>query len=329
MIANKDLEYLESQLNELSAKVGKKVEYLPTAIYARKSKKDLKDTSLKSQIEMCQKEVSKCHYLKLIDYNNGVFQDDDRSGMFTSKRDSYKELYNLVKNGVVKVIFVYSTDRLHRRGCTFDNLEQMIEQMGGAIISLTETYPHTASGKFTRRVMAAASQYHAENTAELVVRTNVDRNAPNCKSCGGIANYGYSYDESRNLVINENEAPAVRLMFKRFIEMKSYKEIITELTRLGYRTRAGLPFKQTTILTMLKNEKYKGTFFYNKENRRKKSERVIVAKFGEVVVPNGMPRLVSDEDFELVQMRLKNRALSNSKIPKASLSYALTRFALL
>ena len=324
MLTNKDLNYLEIQLAELKTKCGRSVESLPTAIYARKSKEDLKKTSLESQIGMCKEEVDNCPLLKLIENSNGVFQDDDESGMFTSKRDGYKELLNLVKNGVVKVIIVYSRDRLHRRQSSDENLEVLINSLGGAIISVTESYPHNAAGNLSRRVMGVVSQYHAENTAELVVRTNIRVNAPQCKSCGGVANYGYSFNENRTLSINEEEAPAVRLMFKRFIEMKSYSQIIDELTNLGYKTRAGKPFKQTTILTILKNPKYKGTFFYNKSDRRKKSERVIVAKFDEVVIPNGIQRLVSDEDFELVQMRLKNRAMTSAKTPNKTADYVLT-----
>ena len=324
MLTNKDLEYLQVQLTELKTKIGKSVDYLPTAIYARKSKEDLKKTSLESQIGMCQEEVDKCPFLNLVRYNNGIFQDDDESGMFTSKRDGYNDLFNLVKNGVVKVIVVYSRDRLHRRQSSDEDLEVLINSLGGAIISITESYPHNAAGNLSRRVMGVVSQYHAENTAELVVRTNIRVNAPQCKNCGGIANYGYYFNENRNLEINEDEAPAVRLMFKRFIEMKSYSQIIDELTSLGYKTRAGKSFKQTTILTILKNPKYKGTYFYNKSDRRKKSERVIVAKFDEVIVPNGIPRLVSDEDFELVQMRLANRAMTPAKSPSKTADYVLT-----
>ena len=324
MLSNKDIEYLELQLNSLRAKTGKSIEFFPTAIYARKSEEDLKDTSLKSQIEMCKEEIDKCPYLQLISYKNGVFQDDDKSGMFTSKRDDFNELRALVEQGKVKVIVVYSTDRLARRAREYEAWEEAIERAGGAIISITESYTHNASGKFARRVMGAASQYHCENTAELVVRTNLRRNAPNCKNSGGVANYGYSFTEARTMVINEEEAIAVRLMFKRFIEMKSYQQIIDELTSLGHYTRAGKPFSQSSILTILKNIKYTGTYFYNKADRRKKKERVIVAQFNECIVENGIPRIISDEDFELVQQRLKTRADTSCKTPKENSDYALT-----
>ena len=324
MLSNKDLEYLELQLTSLKAKTGKSIEYLPTAIYARKSEEDLKDTSLKSQIEMCQEEINNCPFLHLISYKNGVFQDDDKSGMFTSKRSEFNELKSLVEQGQVKVIVVYSTDRLSRRAREYEACEEAIEKLGGAIISVTESYTHNASGKFARRVMAVASQYHAENTAELVVRTNLRRNAPFCKNSGGIANYGYYFTEARTMEIDQEEAMAVRLMFKRFIEMKSYQQIIDELTSLGHYTRAGKPFTQSSILTILKNVKYTGTYFYNKADRRKKMERVIVAQFNECIVQNGIPRIISDEDFELVQQRLKTRAETFSKTPKESNRYPLT-----
>lgn len=324
MLQNKDIEYLELQLKMLRAQTGKNIEYFPTAIYARKSEEDIKDTSLKAQIEMCKEEIDKCPYLQLISYKEGIFQDDDKSGMFTSKRTDFNELRTLVEQGQVKVIVVYSTDRLARRAREYERWEEDIEQHGGAIISITESYTHNASGKFARRVMGAASQYHCENTAELVVRTNLRRNAPYCKNSGGVANYGYSFTEARTMEINEEEAMAVRLMFKRFIEMKSYQQIIDELTILGHYTRAGKPFSQSTIVSILKNVKYTGTYFYNKADRRKKKERVIVAKFNECIVKDGIPRIISDEDFELVQQRLNTRTQTCIKAPKENSDYALT-----
>ena len=93
----------------------------PIAIYARKSEEDIKDTSLKAQIEMCKEEIDKCPYLQLISYKEGIFQDDDKSGMFTSKRTDFNELRTLVEQGQVKVIVVYSTDRLARRRKSYRN----------------------------------------------------------------------------------------------------------------------------------------------------------------------------------------------------------------
>ena len=172
--------------------------------------------------------------------------------------------------------------------------------------------------------MGATSQYHAENSAETTMRTNTTKNAPNCISSGGIANYGYSFTASRNLVVNEAEAPAVRLMFKMFAEHRSYSEIIEALDKLGYKNRSGNKFSQTTIRSMLLNEKYKGTYFYNKKGVRKKKHRVLVKQYDEVVVPNGIPRIITDEEFNQVQEILKNHQITGSKGQITNSAYILT-----
>ena len=192
------------------------------------------------------------------------------------------------------------------------------------IISVSESYTRNASGKLAQRVMGACSQFHAENTAELVMRTNLTINAPECISSGGISNYGYSFTASRNMVINEQEAPAVKMMFEMTANQASYSNIIEKLDKSGYKTRSGKTFPQTSILSILRNPKYKGTYFYNSKDRRKKNERVLVGTFDEVRIENGIPRIVTDELFERVQTVLDNRQMAGSQGPNKDSNYVLT-----
>ena len=315
-----ELNYLKSQLEYLD---GDKSTF-PTAIYVRKSKFDTKETSLPAQIEKCKEEIDSCPMLELITYQNGIFQDEDKSGMFTRKRTGYQDMLKLVEAGLIKVVVVYHSDRLTRRLSTKEEFIENIESKGGLVISATESLKRNASGKLSMRVMGAVSQYHAENTAELCMRTNTTRNAPECKSSGGVCNYGYKFTATRKMEINEEEAPAVRLMFQMFTEHKSYQEIIKALDAQGYKTRAGKSFVQTTIMSILKNVKYTGTYTYNIKGGKKKKERVLVQTFDEVRVVNGIPRLVDNETFEKAQEILKNRRLSDGKTPIPDSGYLLT-----
>lgn len=140
------------------------------------------------------------------------------------------------------------------------------------------------------RSMLNTAQFHAENTAELVMKTNTESNAINCVSSGEIANYGYKFTSTRHMIINENEAPAVRLMFKMFLEGHSYKEIIDALELRGFKTCSNTKFSQTTILSILKNEKYKGTYTYNLKKNKRRKNRVLVKEFDEVKIKNGAKR---------------------------------------
>lgn len=324
MISKENLDYLALQLENLKSKTGKQCSSLPTAIYVRKSREDEKDTSLPGQIIKCKELITSCSYLELVSINDGIFQDDGKSGMFTYHRTGYNQLHKLVEEGLVKVVVVYANDRLARRWTTFVEFRDYIESKGGAVVSVTESFNRDASGRLSERITGAVAQYQCENTAEHTMRTNLTVNAPKCISSGGVCNYGYKFTASRNMVINEEEAPAVRLIFQRFAEFKSYKEIADELEQKGFLTRAGHRFSQLSILTIVRNVKYTGTYTYNIKGGRKKAERVLIPTYDEVRIPNGIPRLVSDEVFAICQTRLKSRQVSGGKTPVSNSNYLLT-----
>ena len=128
MISNDDVRYLEQQLETLKLKTN--LTALPTAIYARKSKEDVKQSSISSQIANCKETIANYSFLQLIAYKNGAFSDDGESGMFTDTRKDYLELRRLVKDDLVKVVVVYSYDRLSRAISDFATFEHEIESRG-------------------------------------------------------------------------------------------------------------------------------------------------------------------------------------------------------
>ena len=69
------------------------------------------------------------------------------------------------------------------------------------------------------------------------------------------------YDRGPNgeFVINEEQAVTVRYIYKRFLEGRSTYQIAKELTQMGVKTAAGKDkWYTSSVLCILKNEKYKG-----------------------------------------------------------------------
>jgi DNA invertase Pin-like site-specific DNA recombinase len=72
--------------------------------------------------------------------------------------------------------------------------------------------------------------------------------------------YGYYNDEDGNLVINEEEAKNVRLIYNLYLQGKSVLGIVKDLERLGIKSPTGKStWPKRTIDVMLSNEKYTGT----------------------------------------------------------------------
>jgi excisionase family DNA binding protein len=77
------------------------------------------------------------------------------------------------------------------------------------------------------------------------------------KSTGGIAPFGYAWQDG-NLEIDETEAPIRRLIYELFLKHRRKKTVAKLLNDLGYRTRNGSLFSDTTIDRLLRDTTAKG-----------------------------------------------------------------------
>ena len=126
------------------------------------------------------------------------------------------------------------------------------------------------------------------------------------------------------LIINDFEADAVRLIFKRYLEGYSYTKIINELNENGYRTKRGMPFGKNSIFELLRNEKYTGVYVYRISKNGSKSSRHRTDPDDEVIrVEGGVPQIISKEDFFKVQELMKIRKKTNGSF-KAKQEYLLS-----
>ena len=111
--------------------------------------------------------------------------------------------------------------------------------------------------------------------------------------------YGYKKIDKYNLEIIEDEAKVIRYIYELYANGDGARVIIDKLTKKGYRTRAGKSFAKSTILNILKNEKYKGdnirrkyttgTVFVDKSNPKIRDEK------DWIIHKDTIPPIVSDE----------------------------------
>ena len=145
-------------------------------------------------------------------------------------------------------------------------------------------------------------------SAELAEKTKrgMQENALKCKVNGVVVPLGYMEDSEHRFAIDEAYAPIVREVFARYLDGKGYKQIAQFLAEKGVRQKNGKPITPNVVYTMLRNRKYIGEY-----------------KFGDTVIENGVPRIVSDDMFSAVQ----NKIAQNKKAParkKAIDEYLLT-----
>ena len=150
------------------------------------------------------------------------------------------------------------------------------------------------------------AEYYSKNLSREVMK-GMNETALQCKHTGGSCPLGYDLDCDKRLITNPHEAEAVRIIFEMFDNGYGYSEIINYLNDNGYKTKKGCIFGKNSIYEILGNEKYTGTFIYNRASSKgynNKRNSHSYKSYDDVVrVENGCPAIVSKELFERVQKR--------------------------
>ena len=160
-------------------------------------------------------------------------------------------------------------------------------------------------------IIESMAEFYSKNLARETMK-GLTENALKAKHCGGTPPLGYELDALNFYKINEFEAQGVKLIYSLFLEGKSYTEIIAEINLLGYRTKRNRLFTRNSLYEILRNEKYTGTFVYNKMESRDeftgaRSRHKYKPESEIIKVENMIPEIISKEDWKSVQTILNRR----------------------
>lgn len=279
------------------------------AVYIRYSSENQRDGySVEYQLDEC---------MKYINENNMIFikayVDEAVSGKSTDNRNSFFEMINDVKRGDYDAVVVYKYSRFARNLVEATLYRQQIEKAGAQLISAMERIDDsTPEGRMMRNIIMVMDEYYSDNLATFV-RSAQYLAAKNGKIMGAIAPLGLKYNDEGTYDINEEEAPAIRLIFKMFADGASQAAILRQLDALGYKTRNGIPYKASTLSGLLTNEKYIGRYSIELEGYEK------------IVHENAFDALIDMNTWHRVQERLeKKKAEKEAKPRMKKRSYPLT-----
>ena len=229
-----------------------------SAIYTRKSSEeglDMEFNSLDAQREACAAYVLSQRpegWIALADR----YDDGGISGG-TLERPALKRLIADIELGKVDVVVVYKIDRLSRSLMDFAKLVDVFERRGVTFVSVTQSFNTTTSmGRLTLNVLLSFAQFEREVIGERI-RDKVAASRKKGMWMGGSVPLGYRV-ESRKLVIHEEEAAAVRLIYERFVKLGSIILLMRELAAAGIRSRRGHLLDKGSLYKLLNNRVYVG-----------------------------------------------------------------------
>ena len=193
--------------------------------------------------------------------------------------------------------------------------------------SVIEQFDNTPEGEFMRNMMSNISQYYVRNLAREVMK-GMKENAYKCLHVGGIPPLGYYVDLDKKYKVDEKEAKVVKKIYDLYIDGNTHQRIINELNSLGYMNKKGTEWTKNSILSILRNEKYIGTYVWNRvvaKNSKGRRNGHKEKPVEEVIrIPNGIPAIISTEIFQKVQEIIAKRKLGEESPRRSGTVYLLS-----
>jgi DNA invertase Pin-like site-specific DNA recombinase len=282
---------------------------MKVAVYARVSTLSTQQTSSQAmQEEYYADFVERQGGWKLV----GIYADEGISGTSISNRNEFVRMIADCRRGGIDLIVVKSVSRFSR------NVKDGI----ASIEELAELKPPVGVWFENERIYSLSS----DNNFLLNLAMSVAAEESRVKSVAMNSSLkmrlshgilltppllGYDYDDTiDNLVINENEAPTVRLAFCMYLRGYTTGQIAETFMTLGLLTKPGnTKWTAGAILGILQNERHCGqvltwkNFTQNYKNHKLKKNRNDRDQYR---YHNHHPAIVSESDFNAVGKLISN-----------------------
>lgn len=275
-------------------------------MYARFSSDMQREESIEAQVR-AMRQFAEQNKLVIV----GEYFDRAKSGT-SADREEFQKLIADSGKRKFDLVLVHKVDRFARNRQDSIGARMQLKRNGVTVIAVAQLYDvESPKGMMMEAMLEAFAEYYSRNLASEVEKGKRE-NAMKGLHVGGTPPLGYDLDrDTMKLVINEQEAEAVRLIFKLALEGDGYTEIVRELRTKGYKTKRGNSFGKNSLFSILKNEKYTGVYVYSKSQskdmdgkrngHRYKDESEIIR------IEGAVPSIINREDFDTVQELMAGR----------------------
>ncbi|HFI0735645.1 TPA: recombinase family protein [Streptococcus suis] len=247
----------------------------------------------------------------------GIYADEGISGTQVGKRQDFQRLIEDCKNGEIDYIVTKAIARFARN--TLDTLKyvRMLKDLQIGVYFEEENIDTlTMDGELLLTILSSVAQQEVENTTAHV-KKGLKMKMQRGELIGYQGCLGYDYDsETKVISINEEGAKIVRYIFERYLEGIGGKVIARELQEQGYKSPRGHDkWNDTTVLGIIKNEKYKGDVLMGKTYTVDPISKRRLTNLGEedrYYIRGNHEPIISPEDFDKAQ-EIRLRRAGNKK----------------
>lgn len=293
---------------------------MKTAIaYCRFSSDNQREESIDAQIRAIKDYAERNGYILIKTYA------DEAKSATTDNRPQFQQIFKDIKTNDYDALIVHKLDRFARDRYDSAFYRRKLKEQGMSLISVLENLDGSPESIILESVLEGMAEYYSKNLAREVMK-GMRETAYKCKHTGGIPPLGYDVDSQGNYLINPIEALTVKRIFEMYASGKSYRIMSDKLNSEGCKTKLGKPFSICSFHDLLRNEKYKGVFIFNKTSAKgaggtrnyhklKSSEDVIK-------IEGGMPEIVDSVLWNEVRAKMIGNKRSGAK--KAKRIYLLS-----
>lgn len=303
--------------------------------YARFSSANQNETSIEAQTEAIESFARAQGYQIL-----GTYVDREQSAArMIQTRPEFDRMRRDIEAGInnIKALIVYKYDRLFRNMLGALDFERFLDVRNIQLISVTENTPTRRedgrvdpSGLLSRRIHFVFAETSSLMTSERTTDSMFSIARKHQAHLAGTPPYGYKlalsdpedWNSLKVLQVVPHEADNVRLIFELARDGKTYGEIIKALNERGARTKTGKPFAPNSLTSILRNERYVGTYLYGVRRMNRLTSKQRTMNPNPVRVENGVPAIVSKELWDEVQAMIVGRKHAISEETKVA--YMLT-----
>jgi site-specific DNA recombinase len=273
------------------------------AVYIRWSTDDQADgTTLAVQREACR------HFILSQGWRfteELLFVDDGFSGG-TLQRPALTRLRALCREGAVDCVVVYKLDRLSRS--VVDTVKLVMDEWEGRVALKSAREAVDTASPMGRQLFYLLVSYAEWERNVIRERTAAGKwkRAQEGRNPGFVAPYGYRNAGTGRLALEPRESPVVQRIFAEAGAGRSAHQIADGLNAEAIPSRTGARWSAPVIAKLLRNSAYTGLLAYGRTTAAAGGRR-IRREAGGVAVPDALPRLIRQEDFDRIQARRSMR----------------------
>ena len=235
-----------------------------------------------------------------------LYADEGISGKSINKRDAFLQMLEDSETGLFDYIAVKDVSRFARNTSDFLYGIRKLKENGVDVIFISGNQTVIGESEFVLTIFAALAQEESANLSKRVIfgkRQNAKKGrVPNCV-------YGYDKTGTFTLSVNSSESSVVKLIYKWYIEGEGSRRIAIKLNEMGIPTKRNAKWIPKSVRRILQNPIYTGRIVNNKTVTKDflSGTRQDLPEDEWYIHERPELRIVSDEDFALVQGKITER----------------------